>query len=156
MVDKQAVLEGTVERITFRNDDNGYTVLRLLPETDDDTSHQGRFTSAPMTAPVTVVGRFPAVAVGERLRLWGRWVHHPQYGRQLSVTDFAVVAPSTLEGIRRYLGSGLIRGIGPGVGRSVGSSFRVGYAPRHRQCTRASSESGRHRPAAGAGDRERS
>lgn len=115
MKDKQAVLEGAVERIAFRNDDNGYTVLRLQP--DDDTRHV-------LTAPaVTVVGHFPAVSVGERLRLWGEWVHHAQYGRQLSVTDFTVVAPATLEGIRRYLGSGLIHGIGPAFAERLVEQF---------------------------------
>lgn len=115
MGDKQAALQGTVERITFRNDDNGYTVLRLQP---DDTK------SAALTAPlVTVVGHFAAVSAGERLRVWGRWVHHPQYGRQLAATDFTVLAPATLEGIRRYLGSGLIAGIGPGLAERLVDRF---------------------------------
>lgn len=113
MVDKQAVLEGTVERITFRNEENGYTVLRLAP---DDGSG---------AAPVAVVGRFPAVSVGERLRLWGEWVHHPQYGRQFAAADFAVVAPTTVEGIRRYLGSGLIKGVGPALADRLVGQFGV-------------------------------
>lgn len=113
MVDKQAVLEGTVERITFRNEENGYTVLRLSPD------------AAEGAAPVAVVGRFPAVAAGERLRLWGQWVRHPQYGRQFAAEDFAVVAPSTLEGIRRYLSSGLIKGIGPALAERLVRHFGV-------------------------------
>jgi ATP-dependent exoDNAse (exonuclease V), alpha subunit - helicase superfamily I member len=113
MEDKQAVLEGTVERITFRNEENGYTVLRLAPD------------EAGGAEPVAVVGRFPAVAVGERLRLWGQWVHHPQYGRQFAATDFVVVAPSTVEGIRRYLGSGLIKGIGPALADRLVRHFGV-------------------------------
>jgi len=136
MADKQAVLEGTVERITFRNDDNGYTVLRFTPDTASPSgkiadgrgrdyepvspagpgvSSRSLFASEPVAAPVTVVGRFPAVAVGERLRLRGRWVQHPQYGRQFSSEKYTVLAPATAEGIRRYLGSGLIRGIGPAL-----------------------------------------
>lgn len=115
MGDKQAVLEGTVERITFRNDENGYTVLRLRPDEDER--------AALKALPVTVVGHFAALSVGERLRVWGSWVHHPQYGRQLSVADFTVVAPETLEGIRRYLGSGLIHGIGPAFAERLVNHF---------------------------------
>lgn len=104
-------LEGVVQRITFRNDGNGYTVARLAPD------------DAPF--PVTIVGRFPALAAGERLRVWGRWVDHPQFGRQLEVTDYAVVAPATVEGIRRYLGSGLIPGIGPVMADRLVAHFGV-------------------------------
>src|SRR5690625_4328185 len=115
MGDKQAAYDGTVRRIAFRNDDNGYTVLMMETGADE---------TAPLREPsVTAVGHFPVVSVGERLRLWGKWVQHLQYGRQLSVTDFTVVAPETLEGIRRYLGSGLIHGIGPAFAERLVSHF---------------------------------
>jgi exodeoxyribonuclease V alpha subunit len=91
-------LEGVVERLTYASED-GYTVLRL---------------KAPgHTELVTVVGHLPDINPGERLKLDGRWVHHAQYGRQFKAEHCEQMLPATLEGIRRYLGSGLIKGIGP-------------------------------------------
>jgi exodeoxyribonuclease V alpha subunit len=93
-----ATLEGSVERITFANEESGFAVLRLQP-TDK-------------TYLVTVVGKVAAVHIGEQVRLHGRWTTHAQHGRQFEAQDFAVVLPTTVEGIRKYLGSGLIRGVG--------------------------------------------
>jgi len=93
-----ATLEGSVERITFANEESGFAVLRLQPT---DKSYL-----------VTVVGKLAAVHIGEQVRLHGRWTTHPQHGRQFEAQDFAVVLPTTVEGIRKYLGSGLIRGVG--------------------------------------------
>jgi exodeoxyribonuclease V alpha subunit len=92
-------LEGTLERITFQNEENGYTVARLIP--------RGK------TSEVTVVGALTGVSVGALLRLEGIWSNHPQYGRQFEVRSFSVQYPATVEGLRKYLGSGLIRGVGP-------------------------------------------
>ena len=118
-------LQGVVQRITFRNDANGYTVARLaLEPTRGPSTGQGdaSFWGQSM---VTITGRFPSLSVGERLRVWGHWVVHPQFGRQLAVTDFLVVAPETLHGIRRYLGSGLIPGIGPVMAERLVAHFGV-------------------------------
>jgi exodeoxyribonuclease V alpha subunit len=93
-----ATLEGSVERITFANEESGFAVLRLQPT---DKSYL-----------VTVVGKVAAVHIGEQVRLHGRWTSHAQHGRQFEAQDFAVVLPTTVEGIRKYLGSGLIRGVG--------------------------------------------
>jgi len=93
------ILEGTVERFTYRNEENGYTVARLQP--------RGK------PYEVTVVGILSGVAVGESVCLRGYWRNHPEYGRQFEVRSFSVQLPATIEGIRKYLGSGLIRGIGP-------------------------------------------
>ncbi len=92
-------LHGTLERVVFQNEENGYTIARLRTT--------GR------EPEVTVVGNLMGVNVGERLAMEGFWVNHPQYGRQFEVHSFKVEYPATLEGIRKYLGSGLIRGIGP-------------------------------------------
>jgi len=94
-----ATLEGSVERVTFQNEDSGFAVLRLQPTGKSYL--------------VTVVGRLAAAHVGESVRLRGRWTTHPQHGRQFEAQDCAVVLPTTVEGIRKYLGSGLIRGVGP-------------------------------------------
>jgi exodeoxyribonuclease V alpha subunit len=70
---------------------------------------------------VTVVGALLGVQPGESLRLVGRWGSHPRYGRQFEVDSYTTVLPATIQGIERYLGSGLIKGIGPRTaGRIVG------------------------------------
>lgn len=99
-------LEGTLERVTFQNEENGYTVAKVIP--------RGK------AYEVTVIGTLTGVNVGESLRLRGVWTEHPRYGKQFQVRDYVVQLPATLEGLRKYLGSGLIRGIGPvNAGRIV-------------------------------------
>ena len=102
-------LEGNVERVTFYSDESGYTVLRLAVAGQHDL--------------VTVVGHLPEVQPGERLRLEGTWTTHPQYGRQFKAERCEQVLPATVEGIRRYLGSGLIRGVGPVTAERIVACF---------------------------------
>ncbi|MBC7251644.1 MAG: ATP-dependent RecD-like DNA helicase [Anaerolineae bacterium] len=105
----QETLEGTVERITYSHEETGYTVARLAVDGQLDL--------------VTVVGNLLNVNVGERLRLEGFWTTHPQYGRQFKVINYKTVLPATVEGIRRYLGSGLIKGIGPVTAQRIVNKF---------------------------------
>ncbi|MFF3607398.1 SF1B family DNA helicase RecD2 [Streptomyces sp. NPDC002463] len=95
-----AVLEGVLERITYANEENGYTVARV------DTGRGGGEL-------LTVVGALLGAQPGESLRMEGRWGSHPQYGKQFTVENYTTVLPATIQGIRRYLGSGLVKGIGP-------------------------------------------
>lgn len=95
-----AVLEATLERITYANEETGYTVARV------DTGRGGGDL-------LTVVGALLGAQPGESLRMRGRWGSHPQYGRQFVVENYTTVLPATIQGIRRYLGSGLVKGIGP-------------------------------------------
>ncbi|MFD3376097.1 MULTISPECIES: ATP-dependent RecD-like DNA helicase [unclassified Streptomyces] len=95
-----AVLEGVLERITYANEENGYTVARV------DTGRGGGDL-------LTVVGALLGAQVGESLRMEGRWGSHSQYGKQFTVENYTTVLPATVQGIRRYLGSGLVKGIGP-------------------------------------------
>jgi exodeoxyribonuclease V alpha subunit len=95
-----ATLEGVLERITYANEENGYTVARV-----DTGRGSGDL--------LTVVGALLGAQVGESLRMEGRWGSHPQYGRQFVVENYTTVLPATVQGIRRYLGSGLVKGIGP-------------------------------------------
>jgi len=104
-------LEGTIERITYYSEEDGYTVARFQPEGQSDL--------------VTVVGNLMSVNVGESLRLEGFWTSHPQYGRQFKVVNYQTVLPATVEGIRKYLGSGLIKGIGPVTARRIVKRFGV-------------------------------
>jgi exodeoxyribonuclease V alpha subunit len=72
-----------------------------------------------------VVGSLLAAQPGEALRMRGRWGSHPQYGRQFHVEDYTTVLPATLQGIRRYLESGLIKGIGPKLAEKIVEHFGV-------------------------------
>src|SRR5688572_11029844 len=107
-------LSGSVERITFYNPENGYTVLRLRA----DSGRGPRSTPDSLT---TVVGNLPEVSPGEHLRLQGHWDKHPKHGSQFKAEVCEQTLPATVAGIENYLGSGLIKGIGPKLaGRIVG------------------------------------
>ncbi|MEU8568876.1 ATP-dependent RecD-like DNA helicase [Streptomyces pathocidini] len=105
-----AVVEGVLERITYANEENGYTVARV------DTGRGGGDL-------LTVVGSLLGAQPGESLRMEGRWGSHPQYGRQFTVENYTTVLPATVQGIRRYLGSGLIKGIGPRIADRIVDHF---------------------------------
>ena len=106
-----SVLEAVLERITYANEETGYTVARV------DIARGGEL--------VTVVGALLGAQPGESLRMRGRWGSHPQYGRQFHVDDYTTVLPATVQGIRRYLGSGLIKGIGPKLADRIVEHFGV-------------------------------
>ncbi|GAA2228474.1 ATP-dependent RecD-like DNA helicase [Streptomyces amakusaensis] len=105
-----AVLEGVLERITYANEENGYTVARV-----DTGRGSGDL--------LTVVGSLLGAQVGESLRMEGRWGSHAQYGKQFTVENYTTVLPATIQGIRRYLGSGLIKGIGPRIAERIVEHF---------------------------------
>lgn len=107
-----AVLEGVLERITYANEENGYTVARV------DT---GRGSNDLLT----VVGSLLGAQPGESLRMEGRWSSHAQYGKQFTVENYTTILPATIQGIRRYLGSGLIKGIGPVMADRITTHFGV-------------------------------
>lgn len=89
---------GYIERITFHNHENGYTVAQLqLPKSDELTC---------------IVGCMPGIQPGETVRCFGAWKNHLIHGRQFEIANFQVEAPADVLGIRKYLGSGLIKGIG--------------------------------------------
>ncbi|MET7935070.1 ATP-dependent RecD-like DNA helicase [Streptomyces sp. NPDC005322] len=109
---KLAVVEGVLERITYANEENGYTVARV-----DTGRGSGDL--------LTVVGSLLGAQPGESLRMEGRWGSHPQYGKQFTVENYTTVLPATVQGIRRYLGSGLIKGIGPRIADRITEHFGV-------------------------------
>jgi exodeoxyribonuclease V alpha subunit len=105
-----AVVNAVLERITYANEETGYTIARVA------TDRSG-------TDLLTVVGSLLGVQPGESLRLVGRWGSHPKYGRQFEVHSFTTVLPATVQGIERYLGSGLIKGIGPRMAARIVAHF---------------------------------
>ena len=96
-------VEASVLGTIYRNEENGYSVV---------TVRSGRHE-------VTVVGTLPELTTGEQAVFTGEWVEHPQYGRQLKCTGCTLQKPTTLLGIERYLGSGLIRGVGPSTAKMI-------------------------------------
>ena len=95
-----SALEGVIEKITYRNEENGYTVAKL--KCNDLTGQE-----------CTIVGNFASLVAGETVRAEGEWVLHADYGRQLKVERLTPLAPATKQAIEKYLGSGMIKGIGP-------------------------------------------
>ncbi len=100
-------LEATVLGTVFRNEENSWTVL---------TVRAGR-------SEQTVTGNLPELAPGEQVLLTGTWTEHPSYGRQFKCTGIEIRKPTTLLGIERYLGSGLIRGVGPSTASLIVAAF---------------------------------
>jgi len=104
-----ATLDGVVERLTYVNPENGYTVAKIQPSGKNHL--------------VAVVGNLPSVNAGESVSLSGRWDSHPTHGRQFVAEGCRVVLPATVDGIRKYLGSGLIKGIGPKMAERIVGHF---------------------------------
>ncbi|MGH2389566.1 MAG: helix-hairpin-helix domain-containing protein, partial [Chloroflexota bacterium] len=103
------ILSGTVERITFYNPENGFSVVKLRV--------RGR------REPIAVVGTLPACQPGEILVLEGRWHIDPRHGAQFQPMHAEISRPTDAEGIVRYLGSGLIRQIGPVLAKRIVAAF---------------------------------
>jgi exodeoxyribonuclease V alpha subunit len=102
-------LTGQIERITFANDETGFTIASVKVD--------GRPES------VTVVGSLMAPMPGEILDMRGEWANHPRFGRQFKVLDYKTRVPTTVYGIRKYLGSGLIKGLGPVMAGRIVDKF---------------------------------
>ncbi len=123
-------LSGVVERITFQNEENGYMVARFLPDiihrppSATNASHRlSRKRNQSEAHLVTIVGTLIGVVAGEALELKGFWQHHAQHGWQFTVHDYRSILPATAQGIRKYLGSGLIKGIGPKTAEKIVAQF---------------------------------
>ena len=113
-------LSGSIERITYYNPENGYTVLRLRPEI---ARHQPA-SGLSIDGLVTVVGNLPELSPGEHLRLQGLWDTHPKHGKQFKVEVCEQALPASVAGIESYLGSGMIKGIGPKLAERIVAVFK--------------------------------
>jgi exodeoxyribonuclease V alpha subunit len=114
-------LSGTVERITFYNPENGYTVLRLRPA---EGSRQQRIPGLSMDGLATVIGNLPELSPGEYLRMQGSWDNHSKHGMQFKAVVCEQILPASVAGIESYLGSGLIKGIGPKLAMRIVACFK--------------------------------
>jgi exodeoxyribonuclease V alpha subunit len=105
------VFAGLVERVTFHNEDNGFCVLRVKARGKRD--------------PITVVGHAAVISAGEFIQASGEWANDRTHGVQFRARFLKVTPPTTAEGIEKYLGSGMIRGIGPAYARKLVQAFGV-------------------------------
>src|SRR5665647_3591305 len=97
--DTQIKLVGAIERIIFKNSENGYVIAKFKPDNGSKTE--------------TVFGVMLESNPGEHVEILGEFVNNPKYGRQFKISKSITIPPATIEGIEKYLGSGLIKGIGP-------------------------------------------
>ena len=102
-------LEGHLEHISYVNTKNHYTIARLKPSN--------------LSTGVTVVGYMSGVSPGELLKVKGRWETHPRYGQQFQIHSYDVTLPASVDGIRTYLNSGIIKGIGPSLAAKLVKEF---------------------------------
>ncbi|MHC0067707.1 SF1B family DNA helicase RecD2 [Nostoc sp. UIC 10890] len=102
-------ITGVVERLTFYSAESGYTVARLTRPRSNELT--------------TIVGSFANIQPGQTLQLTGFWRDHPQFGPQFQVVNYKETKPATLTGIEKYLGSGLIKGVGPVTARRIVAHF---------------------------------
>jgi len=107
----QETITGVVERLTFYSEESGYTVARLHRSSIQDLT--------------TIVGSFANIQPGQTLQLTGFWREHPQYGPQFQVINYQETKPATLTGMEKYLGSGLIKGVGPVTAKRIVAHFGV-------------------------------
>jgi exodeoxyribonuclease V alpha subunit len=102
-------ITGVVERLTYYSEESGYTVARLQRPGSRDLT--------------TVTGNFANIQPGQTLQLTGFWREHPQYGAQFQVVNYKETKPATLTGLEKYLGSGLIKGVGPVTAKRIVNHF---------------------------------
>ena len=109
-----ASLTGVLERIIFFNEENHYTIAEFRPDAANPKDAEAK---------VTIVGALPGVECGETLHLSGEWTKHAQHGAQFKVTGFKSELPASVYGIRKYLGSGLVPGIGKVYANKIVDAF---------------------------------
>ncbi len=112
-------LSGVIERIIFLNEENHYTIAELRP----DSPGPGAKDAKARAELVTIVGPLPGVECGESLHLTGEWIQHAQHGAQFRIAAFKSELPSSVYGIRKYLGSGLVPGIGKVYANKIVDAF---------------------------------
>ena len=114
MGDSPETVEGTIRSVVFHNEENGYTVLHVEVPSEFELARNPE---------ITVVGKTQAAWEGEEVRAVGEWVTDKVHGRQFKATTLTCIAPRSLKGIERYLGSGLIKGIGPVLAKRIVDTF---------------------------------
>ncbi len=114
-------LTGAIERITYHNPENGYSVIRLRPDRGSNVPPRGLNRAGLLTG----VGNLPELTPGEHVKLRGRFTTHPKHGYQFQIEVCEQTLPATTAGIQRYLGSGLVKGIGAKMAERIVEHFGV-------------------------------
>jgi len=105
------LLTGRIEKVTYTSEVTGYTVAKVIVPGKKE--------------PVTVVGNLISPVPGETLTMKGEWTRHPKFGEQFKVSEFSSAAPESLAGIEKYLGSGLVKGVGPVMAERIVKKFGI-------------------------------
>jgi exodeoxyribonuclease V alpha subunit len=109
-MEESVLVKGTIKRLVYHNEENGFIIARVdLQE--------------PEKKETTVVGKMASISIGETYQFKGRWHLDSRYGWQFNFDDYQIILPTTLEGVRRYLGSGLIKGVGPSTANRIVEQF---------------------------------
>ncbi|HKK83084.1 MAG TPA: ATP-dependent RecD-like DNA helicase, partial [Atribacterota bacterium] len=109
-MEESVLIKGTIKRLVYHNEENGFVIARVdLQE--------------PEKKETTVVGKMAAISIGETYQFKGKWNLDSRYGWQFNFDDYQIILPTTLEGVRRYLGSGLIKGVGPATANRIVEQF---------------------------------
>jgi len=103
-------ITGTVEKIVYRNDENGYVIAKINLEKNEEKL-------------ATIVGSMASINIGETYELTGEWVNNPKYGIQFNFENYQLILPTSIFGLKRYLGSGLIKGVGPSTAERIINHF---------------------------------
>src|SRR4030043_919192 len=103
-------IQGTIEKIVYRNEENGYVIANLSVDKNEEKL-------------TTIVGNMASANVGEACELKGEWINNPKYGWQFSFSDYQLILPTSLFGVKRYLSSGLIKGVGPATADRIVKHF---------------------------------
>ena len=114
-------ITGTIERVVFHNEENGYTVLRLMPGSVNSSGGDGGLTRPRES--VSCVGHMVNPQAGVQMKISGRWVNNTRFGRQVEFSNVEEMMPATSEGIRLYLASGLIKGVGDEMATRIVKAF---------------------------------
>ncbi len=108
-MEQNTTLTGQIERVTFHNPDNGYTIAKMKVKGESSL--------------LALVGSLPSLSPGEMLEVTGSFMNHPKYGKQFKIDSYKTIQPTSLLGIEKYLGSGVIKGIGPVMAKKLVTKF---------------------------------
>lgn len=110
LIEEEILIKGTIKKLVFHDEEDGFVIARidmLEPERKE----------------MVIVGKMAAVSIGEMYQFKGKWSVDSRYGLQFNFDDYQILLPTTLEGVRRYLGSGLIKGVGPATASRIVEHF---------------------------------
>mgnify|MGYP002335888646 CR=1 FL=1 len=102
-------LTGIIDRILFQNSETGFSVFIIKSKKND---------------PITITGNFVGIQAGQEIHIQGTWAFHPKFGKQLQATSYSTALPTSVLGIKKYLSSGFIKGIGPVYAEKIVQYFK--------------------------------